>query len=51
MRGYYRDGRYARTYYTMPEDMYQLHKKPELVGPFWAREFSVAHRDIDDVLI
>jgi hypothetical protein len=50
MRGYYRDGRYARTYYTMPQDMYQLHKRPELVGPFWAREFAVAHRDIDDVL-
>lgn len=50
MRGYYRDGRYARTYYTMPQDMYQLHKKPELVGPFWAREFAVAHRDIDDIV-
>lgn len=48
MRGYYRDGRYARTFYTMPEQMYQLQQKPELVGPFWAREFAVAHRDIDD---
>jgi len=48
MRGYYRDGRYANTFYFLPAPMYQLHTKPELVGPFWAREFAVAHRDIDD---
>lgn len=48
MRGYYRDGRYARTYYTMRAVTYQLHTQPELEGPFWAREFAVAHRDIDD---
>eukprot|EP00602_Paraphysomonas_sp_CaronLab_P002003 CAMPEP_0185023204 /NCGR_PEP_ID=MMETSP1103-20130426/5893_1 /TAXON_ID=36769 /ORGANISM="Paraphysomonas bandaiensis, Strain Caron Lab Isolate" /LENGTH=740 /DNA_ID=CAMNT_0027555681 /DNA_START=255 /DNA_END=2477 /DNA_ORIENTATION=+ len=48
MRGYYRDGRYSNTYYTMPNTMYQLHTHPELKGPFWAREFAPGHKDIDD---
>jgi len=48
LRGYYRDGRYARTYYLAMEDRYQLFKKTDLVGPFWAREFATAHKDIDD---
>ena len=51
MRGYYRDNRYSRTFYTKREHMYQLHQMPELVGPFWAREFAVAHVDIDDDLV
>ena len=46
--GYYRDGRYERTFYTMPDAMYQLQRKRPLVGPFWAREFEKAHHDIDD---
>jgi len=50
MRGYYRDSRYARTYYTMPEQMYQMHTQTELKGPFWAREWFLATRDIDDVM-
>ena len=48
MRGYYRDGRYERSFYTMPREMYDLHKQTEIKGPFWAREFKVAHSDIDD---
>ena len=28
--------------------LFRLHTHPELLGPFWAREFAVAHRDIDD---
>eukprot|EP00597_Dinobryon_sp_UTEXLB2267_P001604 CAMPEP_0170076738 /NCGR_PEP_ID=MMETSP0019_2-20121128/13684_1 /TAXON_ID=98059 /ORGANISM="Dinobryon sp., Strain UTEXLB2267" /LENGTH=426 /DNA_ID=CAMNT_0010288625 /DNA_START=369 /DNA_END=1649 /DNA_ORIENTATION=- len=48
MRGYYRDGRYERTYYTMKNRMYQLHRERDIHGPFWAREFEIAHRDIDD---
>jgi hypothetical protein len=48
MRGYYRDGRYERTFYTMPQAMYQLQERREIVGPFWAREFEVAGKDIDD---
>lgn len=48
MRGYYRDGRYKRTYYTMKDVMYQLQRQEEIEGPFWAREFAVAHKDIDD---
>ena len=27
---------------------FRLQKQPELKGPFWAREFAVAHRNIDD---
>ena len=26
----------------------RLQTNPNLVGPFWAREFAVAHADIDD---
>jgi hypothetical protein len=26
----------------------RLQLQPELKGPFWAREFAVAHREIDD---
>jgi GR25 family glycosyltransferase involved in LPS biosynthesis len=48
MRGYYRDGRYARTFYTLPKEMYKLQTQPNLIGPFWAREFAIAHHDIDD---
>ena len=48
MRGYYRDNRYARTFYTLTKEMYSLHKQTEIVGPFWAREFAVAHSAIDD---
>eukprot|EP01031_Cornospumella_fuschlensis_P035542 gene35542-43098_t len=48
MRGYYRDGRYKNTFYTMKNYMYQLQKQRPLVGPFWAREFELSHRDIDD---
>jgi hypothetical protein len=46
--GYYRDGRYARTFYTQKDVMYQLHQQRGLKGPFWAREFEKAHYDIDD---
>ncbi len=46
--GYYRDGRYERTYYTMEAMEKQLQKQRPLVGPFWAREFETAHKDIDD---
>lgn len=46
--GYYRDGRYANTFYTMKNSMYQLQMRRGLVGPFWAREFELSHRDIDD---
>mgnify|MGYP006187765507 CR=1 FL=1 len=48
--GYYRDGRYERTFYTIPRVMYQLQKKRPLVGPFWAREFERAHHEIDDIM-
>lgn len=48
MRGYYRDGRYQRTYYTLKKDMFALQKKRDLIGPFWAREFEIAHRNADD---
>jgi hypothetical protein len=48
MRGYYRDNRYQRTYYTMDRHMYELHTEKKLVGPFWAREFEIAHRNADD---
>jgi len=48
MRGYYRDGRYNRSYYTTKKDMYHLQKKRGIVGPFWAREFETAHMQIDD---
>ena len=91
MRGYYRDNRYARTFYTIKQHMYQLHRlppshlfsssplpyhtvltpfwplkpswalyqpsiiywlvvyrHPQIVGPFWAREFAPAHTNIDD---
>ena len=37
LRGYYRDGRYSRTYYFMPQHMYVLHRQKELKGPFWSR--------------
>jgi hypothetical protein len=46
--GYYRDGRYARTFYTQKDVMYQLHQQRGLKGPFWAREFEKAHYEIDD---
>ncbi len=46
--GYYRDGRYERTFYSMPVTMYQLQRQRPIVGPFWAREFEVASKDIDD---
>jgi hypothetical protein len=48
MRGYYRDGRYARTYYTTKNHVNNLHKQTKIVGPFWAREFETAHKQIDD---
>ena len=48
MRGYYRDDRYSRTFYTLDNEHHVLHKQTELVGPFWAREFKVAHHEIDD---
>ena len=48
MRGYYRDGRYENTYYTLPGRMYSLQRERDLVGPFWAREFEAAHKNIDD---
>ena len=48
--GYYRDGRYSRTYYFMPQHMYVLHRQKELKGPFWSREFAVATEDIDDTV-
>ena len=49
MRGYYRDDRYANTFYTMKSQQHILHKnQANIVGPFWAREFPVAHQQIDD---
>jgi hypothetical protein len=49
MRGYYRDNRYKRTFYTMKSMQHILHRNQDnIVGPFWAREFPVAHSDIDD---
>lgn len=50
MRGYYRDGRYNRSYYFRKSKMYQLQQKVPLVGPFWAREFAIAHKNADDYL-
>jgi hypothetical protein len=32
----------------MPDQMYSLHHQEEIKGPFWAREFSVSHKEIDD---
>ena len=46
--GYYKDGRYENTYYTKPKGMFDLHHAKDLVRPYWAREFEVAHRNIDD---
>jgi len=48
MRGYYRDGRYARTYFTTKNDVHYLHTHKKIRGPFWAREFETAHKEIDD---
>lgn len=48
MRGYYRDGRYSRTFYSQPTQMMQLQTQRDLIGPFWAREFEKAHYEIDD---
>lgn len=48
MRGYYRDGRYNRTFYDAKKVIHQLQTRREIVGPFWAREFEVASKDIDD---
>lgn len=27
---------------------YRLHEQEEIKGPFWAREFAVAHKNVDD---
>jgi hypothetical protein len=32
----------------MKGNMYQLQHQRTLTGPFWAREFEKAHKDIDD---
>jgi hypothetical protein len=48
MRGYYRDGRYKRTFYFIKRYMFDLQRHKKLVGPFWAREFEIAHRNADD---
>jgi hypothetical protein len=48
MRGYYRDGRYDRSYYTTKQHTTHLQRQRPLIGPFWAREFETAHRQIDD---
>lgn len=51
MRGYYRDGRYNRTFYTKRKWMYQLQQQHDMIQPFWAREFVTAHEDIDDITV
>jgi hypothetical protein len=38
---------YARTYYYMNAQMYQLHVHPELALPFWIRDYVEAFVDID----
>ncbi|KAJ1427667.1 hypothetical protein B484DRAFT_397154, partial [Ochromonadaceae sp. CCMP2298] len=48
LRGYYRDGRYERSYYTMPGAVHLLQRDRELSGSLWEREYEKAHRDIDD---
>lgn len=48
MRGYYRDQRFQRTFYFIKQHMFDLQRQKRLVGPFWAREFEIAHRNADD---
>eukprot|EP01033_Poteriospumella_lacustris_P003065 gene3065-2243_t len=48
MRGYYRDQRFQRTFYFIKRHMFDLQRQKRLVGPFWAREFEIAHRNADD---
>lgn len=45
--GYYRDGRYERSYYILKNNMYWLQRERAMF-PFWGREFEIAHKDIDD---
>jgi hypothetical protein len=26
----------------------RLHLEPDMKGPFWAREFAIGHKDMDD---
>lgn len=48
LRGYYRDGRHNRSYYTTTKDTYRLHTQKQIKGPFWAREFESSFIQIDD---
>lgn len=45
--GYYRDGRYARTYYSSASNLYALQQRKYLEGTLWGREFEKAHRNIE----
>ena len=46
--GYYRDQRFKLTFYTMSDQMYSLHHQEKIKAPFWAREITVSHEEIDD---
>ena len=48
LRGYYRDGRHNRSYYTTTKDTYRMHTRKQIIGPFWAREFESSFIQIDD---
>lgn len=47
MRGFYRDGRYNRTFYSTKRHMYQLRDQTRIMIPLWSREFPTAHINID----
>ena len=46
--GYYRDGRYEKTFYSLPDQMYNLQKNRAVAGSYWEREYEKAHVNIDD---
>lgn len=48
LRGFYRDDRYSRTFYTLRWEQKRLHEHKELYVPFWSREWSTAHENIDE---
>lgn len=48
MRGYHKDGRIHRTFYTIPSFMFQMQLHHKLSYPLWAREFSASYTMADD---
>lgn len=52
MRGYHNstDGRFKRSFYTMPGYSKDLQQKPRLHRPIWVREFSDAFEGIDALI-